>query len=184
MSRHRSSAVLLFSPTLPPVGRGAVNDAPQRVVFATSETLVCGTEPPYCGGYNEKHRRVSRRRVSQNQKAGAFRHRPFNSGPEILFETARETPVVNLRVRISHGQQMNPPIWCVDRRARSLWGSRIIDCGLKSAIPSAMLNLRSRSIWHLVDSVATAILQSYGIANYCAITGLMASIRTKPIPLK
>ncbi len=42
-----------------------------------------------------------------------------------------------------------------------------------------MLTLRSRSIWHLVDSVATAISQSYGIARARAFTNPMASVRIK-----
>lgn len=42
-----------------------------------------------------------------------------------------------------------------------------------------MLNLRSRSIWHLVDSFATAISQSYGIARARALTNPLASVRTK-----
>ncbi len=42
-----------------------------------------------------------------------------------------------------------------------------------------MLNLRSRSIWHLVDSFATAISQSYGIARARALTNPIASVRMK-----
>ncbi len=42
-----------------------------------------------------------------------------------------------------------------------------------------MLHIRSRSIWHLVDSVATAISQSYGIARSRALTNPMASVRMK-----
>ena len=37
-----------------------------------------------------------------------------------------------------------------------------------------MLSLRSRSVWHLADSVATAITQSYGIARSRALTNPMA----------
>ncbi len=33
-----------------------------------------------------------------------------------------------------------------------------------------MYNLRSRSVWHLVDSIATAMSQSYGIARARALT--------------
>ncbi len=42
-----------------------------------------------------------------------------------------------------------------------------------------MLSLRSRSVWHLVDSVATAISQSYGIARARALTNPMAAVRMK-----
>ena len=42
-----------------------------------------------------------------------------------------------------------------------------------------MLKIRSRSIWHLVDSVATAISQSHGIARARALTNPMASVRMK-----
>ena len=42
-----------------------------------------------------------------------------------------------------------------------------------------MYSLRTRSVWHLVDSVATAIAQSYGIARARALTDPLASIRMK-----
>ncbi len=44
-----------------------------------------------------------------------------------------------------------------------------------------MITFRSRSIWHLVDSVATAISQSYGIARSRALTNPMASARMKAL---
>ena len=42
-----------------------------------------------------------------------------------------------------------------------------------------MLNLRSRSVWHLVDSVATAMSQSYGIARARALIHPRDSVRLK-----
>jgi len=42
-----------------------------------------------------------------------------------------------------------------------------------------MLNLRSRSVWHLIDSVAAAIAQSYGIARARALTNPMAAVRIR-----
>lgn len=42
-----------------------------------------------------------------------------------------------------------------------------------------MYSLRTRSVWHLVDSVATAISQSYGISKARALTDLLASIRLR-----
>lgn len=40
-------------------------------------------------GHQRKNRRVSRRRASQNHKAGAFRHRLENRGLSTLFETSK-----------------------------------------------------------------------------------------------
>ncbi len=42
-----------------------------------------------------------------------------------------------------------------------------------------MYCLRSRSVWHLIDSVATAMSQSYGIARARALTDPLALIRMK-----
>jgi hypothetical protein len=42
-----------------------------------------------------------------------------------------------------------------------------------------MLNLRSRNVWHIVDSVATAISQSYGMARARPLTNPMAAVRMK-----
>lgn len=46
-----------------------------------------------------------------------------------------------------------------------MWGSLNRVFGLKTRMAAIMITLRSRCIWHLVDSVATAISQSYGIAR-------------------
>jgi len=42
-----------------------------------------------------------------------------------------------------------------------------------------MYSLRTRSVWHLVDSVATAISQSYGISRARALADPLASVRIK-----
>jgi len=42
-----------------------------------------------------------------------------------------------------------------------------------------MYSLRSRSVWHLVDSVATAISQSYGISRARALTDPLELVRIK-----
>ncbi|MAO22298.1 MAG: hypothetical protein CMJ25_16250 [Phycisphaerae bacterium] len=60
-----------------------------------------------------------------------------------------------------------------------MWGSLTLDSDLKTAIASQMLNLRSRSIWHLVDSVTTAISQSYGMARARALTNPMVAVRMR-----
>ena len=60
-----------------------------------------------------------------------------------------------------------------------MWGSLNRVFGLKTRMAAIMITLRSRSIWHLVDSVATAISQSYGIARSRALTNPMASVRMK-----
>ncbi len=50
-------------------------------------------------------------------------------------------------------------------RAKTLWGSLNSVFGTIMRMASNLITLRSRSIWHLVDSIATAIFQSYGITR-------------------
>ena len=74
---------------------------------ATPETRFTRCEPAYSPQNNEKHRQVSRRCASQNQKAGAFRHRLFNSGPVTLFVTLSESLLRHTRV--IHSRELQAP---------------------------------------------------------------------------
>ena len=42
-----------------------------------------------------------------------------------------------------------------------------------------MYSLRTRSVWHLVDSVTTAIAQSYGIARTRALNNPLELVRIR-----